>query len=65
MLLILYTLAFVLQFRVTIVITIITFENTLASIFHIYTFSALFTTNAFQAACNVNYSLYLIYLRPQ
>lgn len=44
MLLIPYTLAFMLQLRVTMVITIITFENTLASIFHIYAFDALFTT---------------------
>lgn len=44
MLLILYSLAFMLQLRETMVITIITFENTLASIFHIYAFGALFAT---------------------
>lgn len=39
--LILYTLAFMLQLREAVVITIITFEYTLASIFHFHPFAAL------------------------
>lgn len=47
MLLILYTLAFMLQLRVTMVITIITDKNAPASISHIYALTSLFNRKMF------------------